>query len=213
MKEDVLIEVHSREAGSKNANRRLRATGQVPAVLYGGGREAVSITVDRKKVRELLKKGGGEHAIFLLKRVGSDQQRHAMIRDMQVNPRTNELVHLDFQRVNMDESIRVQVAIHIIGIPYGVKTDGGILDFVTREIEIECLPKDLPESIDLDVTEMRIGQHVESGQLTLPAGVKLADDEDRLIMSVSYARTGADADEEAKTETPEIIKKGKKETA
>lgn len=214
MKEDVLIEVHTRENLGKNANRRLRATGQVPAVLYGGGREAVAITVDRKKVRELLKSGGGDHAIFLLKRVGSDQQRHAMIRDMQVDPQTNELLHLDFQRVDMDQPIRVQVAIHLVGTAQGVKTDGGILDFVTREIEVECLPKDLPEAIDLDVTPLQIGDHLEASQLVLPAGVKLVDDADRVIVSVSYSRTEAHGEGgEAASEGPEVIKKGKKELA
>lgn len=214
MKEDVLIEVHTREALGKNANRRLRATGQVPAVLYGGGRDTVAITVDRKKVRELLKSGGGEHAIFLLKRVGSDQQRHAMIRDMQVDPQTNELLHLDFQRVVMDQAIRVQLPVHVIGTAYGVKHDGGILDFVTREVEIECLPKDLPEAIDLDVTNLKVGEHIEASQLVLPAGVALVDDAERVIVSVSYSRTDAGAEgEEAKTEAPELIKKGKKEQA
>lgn len=213
MKEDVLIEVQTREALGKNANRRLRATGQVPAVLYGGGREPVAITVDRKKVRELLKAGGGEHAIFLLKRTGSDQQRHAMIRDMQVNPQTNELLHLDFQRVEMDQEIRVQLAIHLVGTAYGVKTEGGIVDFVTREIDIVCLPKDLPEGIDLDITALRIGEHIEASQLILPAGVKLADEgDDRVIVSCSYSRTESHEAEEA-TEAPEVIKKGKKETA
>ena len=182
---DMTIEVSQREDLGKNANRRLRASGQVPAVVYGGGRGSTAIQVDSKTIEALLRQEGGEHAVFLLKLAGTAKSRHTMIRDMQVDPITGGLIHIDFLRVNMDEEVRVEVAIEVQGTPEGVKTDGGILDFVTRAVEISCLPGSIPAHLDLDVSALHVGQHLEAGDLEMPEGVTLLSDADRVLVSVA----------------------------
>ncbi len=213
---ELTVEVQKREATGKNANRRLRASGVVPAVLYGGDRETVSIQVVRKQMIELLKKAGSDHPIFLLKLADSGQERHAMVRELKVHPITRILQHIDFQRILMTEKLRTSVPIEIIGIAYGVKTEGGLIDFVTREVQVECLPADIPRKITIDVTALHIGQHVEAHELELPAGIELLEDADRVIVSCTHthaeqsAASGEGLLEAAKAE-PEVVKKKKPE--
>lgn len=214
MSEELSIEVQTREETGKNVNRRLRAQGKVPAVVYGGGRDTVAIVVDRKTVRDLLR-DGVDNAIFLLKRAESDQQRHARIRELQTDVITREIVHIDFQRVLMDEKLKVMVAVDLQGEPSGVRNEGGVLDFVTRELEVECLPNDIPESFVLDVSKLEIGDHLEASAIDLPKGVELLEEPDRVIVSVSYAdRIEVDEEDEdalleAEQAEPEVIGKGK----
>jgi large subunit ribosomal protein L25 len=216
---EMKIEVQPRQETGTNHNRRLRAAGKIPAVVYGGaGKDAVPIQVDRKQLIDLLRGGGGDNAVFLLKLASTGQERHAMIRDTQLDPITREILHLDFQRVVMTETVRVQVAIELKGTPYGVKTESGVLDFSHREVHVECLPGDIPKAIALDVTELRLGQHLTAGDLQLPTGVALLDPRDRVLVSVMHAKTEAVpvAEEAAPVEAgpePEVIKKGKTEEA
>lgn len=216
MSDDLIIEVQTREETGKNVNRRLRAAGSLPAVVYGGGRDTIPIVVDRKVVRDLLR-GGGDNTIFLLKRTESGQERHARIRDLQIDPITRQILHIDFQRVLMDETLKVMVQIELEGTPLGVKNDGGVLDFVTREVEVECLPSDIPEEFAVDVSGLEIGDHVEAGQLALPKGVTLLEDSDRVIASVSYPdRIETEEEEgedllEAIPDQPEVIGRGKQD--
>jgi large subunit ribosomal protein L25 len=209
---EMTIEVQRRDESGKNANRRLRSQGLIPAVVYGGGRESVSIQVNRKSFLELFKGSHGvdQSKIFLLKMADTGQERHAMIRDLQIHPLSRQVIHIDFQRLIMDQKVRVQVPVELVGTAYGVKTEGGILDFVTREVHIECLPTDIPPHIDLDVTDLHVGQHLEAGQLKLPDGVTLTDEADRVIVSLSHARAEA-AGEGADRAEPEVIKRGKAE--
>ena len=137
---ELVLEVHEREVSTKDANRRLRATGQVPAVVYGGGVGPVPIRVEERKVGEIMTSGAGGNAVFLLHLHGTDQQRHAMIRELQTDSITGEMIHIDFQRILMDQKVRVMVPIELHGEAVGVKTEGGLVDFVTREVEVECLP-------------------------------------------------------------------------
>ena len=194
--EELKIEVEPRENTGKNFNRRLRATGQIPAVVYGDGKESVKIQVDERVVQGLLRAAGGGNAVFLLKLTDTDQSRHTMIREMQTDVLTGELIHIDFQRVNMDQKVRVAVAVELSGEPEGVRNEDGLLDFVTREVEIECLPGKIPATIALDVTELHIGQHVEAGELELPEEVTLVEDAERVIVSVAVKRTAAVDEEE-----------------
>ncbi len=210
------IDVTRRQTVGANANRRLRAAGKVPAVVYGGGKDTVPVQIDRKTLVDLLKSGGSENAIFLLKLADSGgQERHAMIRDLQVDPMSRQVVHVDFQRILMTEKIRVQVPVELTGTAYGVKVEGGFLDFVHREALVECLPGDIPRSIELDVTPLHVGQHVEARELQLPEGVSLAEEPDRVIVSLVHAKAEAAAAaggegliEAAKAE-PEVVKRGK----
>lgn len=219
---EMTIEVQPREATGTNSNRRLRRSGQIPAVVYGGAvKDSVPIRVDRKRLVELLRSSaGGENAVFLLKLAPTGQERHAMIRDMQLDPITREILHLDFQRVLMTEKVRVQVPIELTGTAYGVKTEGGVLDFSHREVHVECLPGDIPKTITLDVSELHLGDHLTAADLRLPAGVTLLDEPDRVLVSVMHSKTeaaaavpGVEAEVAEPGSEPEVIKKGKTEEA
>ena len=214
MTQDLTIEVTRREETGKSANRRLRREEMIPAVVYGGGKEPISIQLPRKTLIDLFKSGGSENRIFLLKLADTGQSRHAMIRDMQIHPITRKVEHVDFMRIDMAKRIRVRVHVTLEGVAYGVRTEAGLLDFVTREVEVECLPTAIPQEIKVDVTDVRVGQHLEVKDLKLPAGVKLIEDEDRVIVSVAHAKVEAEAaaaGTEAAVAEPEVIAKGKKE--
>jgi large subunit ribosomal protein L25 len=208
MSETMQIEVQPREETGKNANRRSRAAGKIPAVVYGGGKESVSIEINRKTLLDTLKGHSGENPIFLLKL--GDKERHAMIRNMEVDPVSRQVIHIDFQRVVMDQKIRVTVPIELTGIAVGVKVEGGMLDFITREVHVECLPGDIPKHVDVDVTNVHVGQHVEAKDLQLPQGVTLLDDPEKVIVSLSHARA-EEAEAGADRAEPEVIKKTKGE--
>lgn len=212
---ELRIEVNKREEFGKNANRRLRATGEVPAVVYGAGKDPVSIQVHKKTLHDLLRDGHGDNAVFLLKLAGTSQERHTMIRDMQVDPITREIIHIDFQRVLLDQAVRVSVAVDLVGTPIGVRNEGALLDFVTREVEIECLPGDIPEMLSVDISELHVGQHVEAGDLELPEKVQLMTEPERVLAAVAHPRVKAEEEEaeeegliEAATEEPEVIGRG-----
>lgn len=219
---EMTIKVEKRERTGKNANRQLRALGAVPAVVYGDKKESVAITIDRKKVIELLKKGGGENAVFKLELAGTKASRHAMIRDLQVDPISRRIIHIDFQRIDLKRKVRVQVAIRLNGEATGVKNQGGVLDFITRELEVECLPNDIPQALEVDVTPLAIGDHFEAKDIALPDTVELMDEPERVIVAVSHSRVAAEIEEleaegeaaeemliEAQTDEPEVIGKGK----
>jgi large subunit ribosomal protein L25 len=217
MSDQFHVQVKTRGEKGKNTNRRLRAAGQIPAVLYGAGVETVPIQVERKKLEEMFRAGATENTIFLLKRVESDQERHARIREMQIDPVSRQVLHIDFQRVLMDQTIRINVPIHTLGTPKGVREEGGMIDFITREVEVECLPGDIPEAIEIDVTALVIGDHLEAGALRLPEGVTLLEEPDRVIVSVVYPQRAEEKEEEeealleAEREEPEVIRRGKEE--
>lgn len=208
MSDTMTIEVQPRQETGKNANRRSRAAGKIPAVVYGGGKESVSIEVDRKTLLDMMKGHSGENPIFLLKL--GDKDRHAMIRHMDVDPLSRQVIHIDFQRVMMDQKIRVAVPVELVGTAVGVKVEGGMLDFVTREVHIECLPGQIPKHLEADVTDLHVGQHVEAKDLKLPEGVVLLDDPDKVLASLGHSRT-EEAEAAAERAEPEVIKKTKGE--
>jgi len=210
MSDTMTLEVQPRENTGKNANRRSRTAGKIPAVVYGGGRESVAIEVDRKTLVDTMKGHTGENPIFLLKL--GDKERHAMIRHMQVDPVSRQVIHIDFQRVLMDQKVRVAVPVELVGTPFGVKTEGGMLDFVTREVHVECLPGQIPKHLEVDVTALHLGQHVEAKDLSLPEGVALLDDPDRVLASVGHhGKQEAEGEAEGERAEPEVIKKTKGE--
>ena len=216
---ELTIEVSRREASGKNVNRRLRSSGQVPAVVYGGGREPVPIQLHRRTLLELMRSTEGHNPIFLLQLADTGKSRHAMIRDMQVDPISRQVLHVDFQRILMTEKIRVSVDLELAGTPVGVRTEGGMLDFVTRSVEIECLPDRIPTKLTLDVGELHVGQHIEASALTLPEGVELLDEPSRVIAAISILRAAeaVEGEEEEEAELlietpsaePEVMRRGK----
>jgi large subunit ribosomal protein L25 len=207
---EVTLEVTRREATGKEVAKKLRRDGKVPAVVYGGHREPVAITVDRKTLSELIKKSEhGMRSVFLLKMAGSDQQRHAMIKEMTIDPISRKMRHIDFVRVIMDELVKVTIPVHIIGTALGVK-EGGLLDFQLRELHVECLPNAIPDSIDVDVTPLTGHEYFRIKDIKLPEGVRVLDDEERVVVGVTHAKIEAEPVVEAVVE-PEVIKKGKPE--
>src|SRR5512143_1509159 len=180
----IELNVEKRPSRGKNEARRTRQGGKIPAVVYGAGKPTVPIAVDREALADAFRSGAGENAIFLLKLGGTDQSRHAMIRDLQRDPLSRKPLHIDFVRVMMDTKIRVRVAIEVQGIAKGVKSEGGILDFVTREIEIECLPTAIPPSLPVDVSELEIGDALRISQVVPIEGVTIVDDPERVLVHV-----------------------------
>ena len=213
---ELSLEVNRREQGGKNVARRLRASGRVPAVVYGAHRDPVAIDVDRKTVTELVQKSDhGIRSIFLLKMSGTDQQRHAMIKEIQIDPISRKMTHIDFVRVLMDEKVRVMVPIHVIGTAIGVK-EGGLLDWQIRELHVECLPNAIPDKIDIDVSPLGSHDYFRISDLQLPGDVKVLDDPARVVVGVTHAKAEVEpvvaAAEGAAPAEPEVIKKGKVET-
>lgn len=214
------IEVEKRETRGKNANRRLRTGGRIPAVVYGGGLDPLAIQVGKRQFEDLLRTAGSENAVFLLKLAGTAESRHTMIREMQQDAVTGELIHVDFHRILLDRKVRAMVPIELHGTAEGVKNEGGLLDFVTREVEVECLPDKIPINLTVDVSPLHVGQHLEARQLELPEDVTLHVEPERVIVSVSGRRGGAEDEVEEEegllekvTVEPEVIKKGKDEGA
>lgn len=209
---EVTLEVSRREGTGKELAKKLRRDGKVPAVVYGGHKESVAITVDRKAVSELVQKSEhGVRSIFLLKMAGSDQKRHAMIKEITINPISRQMQHIDFVRVVMDEKLKVTVPVHVIGTAIGVK-EGGLLDWQVRELHLECLPTAIPDSIDVDVTSLNHHEYIRVKDLQLADGVKVLDDAERVIVGVTHARAEvAEAVAEAAVAEPEVLKKGKPE--
>lgn len=211
---ELTLEVQRREETGKSAVRKMRREGIVPAIVYGGDRDPVTISVNRRTISDLITKSEhGIRSVFLLKLSDSDKSRHAMIRDYQMNPITRELKHVDFIRVNMKEKVHLQIPIHTSGVAKGQKL-GGIVDFVMRDIEVECLPGKIPDEIVIDISDLEIGDSIRIGEITMPDGVASLDDNDRVVVTVTAPRAAVEeaADEEDVTEEePEVIRKGKAE--
>ncbi|HEX5854984.1 MAG TPA: 50S ribosomal protein L25 [Thermoanaerobaculia bacterium] len=223
LQEHIVVEVEKRLTTGKNAANRLRAQDQIPAVLYGGGRdmETWSLQVPRKTLATLLNKGLHTNAIFKLNLKGTEQTRHVMIRDLALDPVSRRMLHVDFVRVLLDRKLRVRSEIEVVGVPNGVKT-GGILNIVTHEILIECLPADIPESVKVDVSAMEMHDSLRVSDLRLGDRIKVLEKADRVIAHVGVPKAEevvAPAAVEAvgvegavaPAAEPEVIKKGKKE--
>jgi len=198
---------------NKNAARRVRAEGKIPAVVYGAGQDSIAVTVDPRIITRILHSDSGHNTIFDLDVTGSNVVK-AMIVDWQNEPIKGALLHIDLKRIAMDKAIQVSVPIHLIGVPVGVKTQGGILEHVLREVEIECLPSDIPSHLDADVSLLEINQAVHVSDLPHPGSIKFLDDEGLTVAHVAMIKEEVVAVEEVvevPTE-PEVAKKGKGET-
>ena len=211
------LEGKVREERGKNAARRTRLTGMVPAVLYGGRKDSISLSVNAKQVAKILRSETGHNTIFTV-RVAEGAEEKAMMKDWQGDPLSGSLLHVDLLRIAMDVRMRVRVPVHTFGEPQGVKMQGGVFEVVTREIEIECLPGDIPEEFKMDVTGLMIGKQLRAGEIPLdPEKMKLLTDPTRVIAHVVTLKKEEEPTVEAAvaTETaaaePEVIKKGKKE--
>jgi len=204
---DVVITVERRENTGKEAAKKLRREGKVPGVVYGGGKAPFSIAVDRKAVEDLLKQESGENTIFLLKLKGAKQQRRAMIREIQIDPLSREFIHLDFIRVTRGQRLTVSVPVELVGDCAGVR-HGGILEFATREIAMEVLPRELPDKLTVDVSELEINENITVEDLAdlMPKSARVLDDPGRVVVTVSLPRAAAvPEEEEAEVEEGELV--------
>jgi large subunit ribosomal protein L25 len=215
--ETFTLEGIVREERGKNAARRTRQTGMVPAVLYGGRKDSMALAVNAKQVKKILRSETGHNTIFTV-RVAEGAEEKAMMKDWQVDPLSGALLHVDLLRIAMDVRMRVRVPVHTFGEPQGVKMQGGVFEVVTREVELECLPGDIPEEFKVDVSGLMIGKQLRAGDIPLdPEKMKLITDPLRVIAHVVTLKKEEEPAAEAAvaTETaaaePEVIKKGKKE--
>ena len=216
--ETFTVEGQIREERGKGPARRMRQAGTVPAILYGGRKDSVSLAVNTKQVVRILKSETGHNTIFTVQVTGGQQEK-AMLKDWQVDPVSGALLHVDLLRIAMDVRMRVRVPVHTFGEPQGVKMQGGIFEMVTREVEVECLPSDIPEEFKVDVSEMVIGKQLRAADLPLdPQKVKLLTDPQRVLAHVVMLKKEEEVPVEAAVAAeaapaePEVIKKGKKET-
>jgi len=212
-----IVKGESRKPGTKGDARRARKAGKVPAVLYGAKKEPVALSVDPKSISKILRSDSGHNTIFDLDVNG--EKTKAMIVDWQYEPIKGALLHIDLKRIAMDKAIRVSVPIHIKGEPIGVKQEGGILDIVIREVEVECLPADIPPHIDADVSELVFGKVLRVSDLPHGGKLKFITDANQAVAHITHIKEevvatpveGAVAAEAGPAE-PEVIKKGKQET-
>jgi large subunit ribosomal protein L25 len=216
---DIVITVEKRTDIGRGAAGRLRREGNVPAVVYGGDRPPVPITVEEDTIRELLKQEAGENTIFLLKLKGTSEERRAMIKELQVDPISGKFIHIDFIRVTRGQKLTVNMPIELQGDSAGVR-HGGRIDFVTRELSIEILPREMFDKITLDISDLDIGDTVRVSDLEdkLPPSARFLDDLNRVVLVIEIPRVvEVEEPEEEELEEmvieeaaePELIRKGK----
>lgn len=215
LQENVVIEVEKRAETGKNACNRLREKDLIPAVIYGGGAgmESIPLSVPRKSLLGLFRKGLHQNSVFLLQLKGTDEKRHVMVRDVTLSPLRRELIHVDFVRVLLDRKLKVKVPVETVGTALGVKL-GGLLDVVTRELEVECFPADIPASIPADVTALDAGGVLRVSELKISDRLTVLGDPERVVAHIVTHRAEAEGTAEAAAATaaePEVLKKGKKE--
>src|SRR5687767_5878542 len=214
---DSTLAAVRRETRGKNEGVRTRQSGKIPAVLYGGdSKTGESVSVDPKELGRILHSQSGLNSIISLKIDGAPETR-VLVKQYQIDPVTHRLIHADFFRVAMDKMLTVTVPVHLEGEAKGVKVQGGTLDFVHRDVDVECLPANIPEQITLDVTELMIGQGVRVRDLPVDGKWKAVSEPDMLIVHVVAPRAevvatpeeGAVAAAPAAAAEPEVMKKGK----
>jgi len=212
---NTVVQATVRETLGKNSNRRLRAGGRIPGVVYGRGITPIAVSVDPRDIHRILHSDTGRNTIFKLDVDGTSQD--VLIRDMQLDPLRDTLVHADFQAIAMDQTMVFDVPVEPLGTAKGVKTGGGLLELVLRTVQVECLPGNVPQHIAIDVNDLDIGGTVRISQLQVDTEkMKILNDPDLVVLSVvlpaaeKVEEVVAAPTEEATTE-PEVIKKGKAE--
>src|SRR5437773_372346 len=215
--ETNILEAHPREAGTKNDARRVRREGKVPGVVYGAGKDSLSVAVDPRQVLRILHSESGHNTIFDLALNGGERTK-AMIVDWQYEPIKGHLLHIDLKRIAMDRMLKVSVPVLLKGEAEGVKQQGGILEQVLREVEVECLPGDIPSHIDADVSDLVFGKVLRVSDLPHSDKLKFLTDPDQTVAHITTVKEEevatpevAAAEAAAAPTEPEVIKKGKQE--
>jgi large subunit ribosomal protein L25 len=217
---EIVVSAEGRTDRGKNAARRLRVKGLIPAVVYGGKGEAVSVAVDPKVLLRVLRSETGRNTILKLD-LGAEGKTSAILKQWQLDPVKESFLHADFYRIAMDVALQVKVPVAVKGEARGVKTDGGILELIMRFIEVECLPGDIPERIEIDVTDLGINDSLRISSVLVNAKIKILEDADQVVVHViavkeeaapvAGAAPAAEGEAPAGASEPEVMKKGKKE--
>ncbi len=217
---ETSVSVQSRSERGKGAAKRLRRSGLVPAVVYGGSKETEAVALDPKAILKVLRSEAGRNTILTLDIEGGSQD-NVILKDWVVDPVLETILHADFQRIAMDKILRVTIPILVRGEAIGVKAEDGLLDMVMREVGAECLPADIPERIECDVTDLHLHESIRVRDLPVPKGVTILDQPDSVVAHVVIMRAeeeevAAEGEEvegvEAEAEgEPEVLAKGKKE--
>jgi large subunit ribosomal protein L25 len=210
----TVIEAEPRELVGKSNARKLRRTGRIPAVIYGAGRPSRAITLDPKQMRGVLESLAGRNTVLDVSVDGETSS--AIISDWQYEPLKGTLLHIDLKRIALDKMLEVTIPVHSVGESKGVKVQGGLLEFVHRDVDVECLPGDIPEHIEVDVTELALNASIRARDLKLPGGVKLLTDPDQVLIHVilpkaTEAKLAEAEAAEAAVPEPEVIRKGRGE--
>jgi len=216
---NLTISSQPRDAFGKNASYRIRQGGRIPAILYGEGQSNLALVLEKKDVIKILKSETGLNTLFKIAVEGGE--RDVMIKDVQIDPISDQLMHADLIQIDMNKAVRVDVPIELIGEAIGVKTEGGFIDFMTRELMIECLPALIPERLTVDVSELHLHQSIKVAEVALPEGIKLITDPGAVVALVQVpheekveAAPVAEEGVEAAAATPaepEVIKKERAE--
>lgn len=220
MRKEITVIAEVRDTRGKNEARRTRRAGQIPAVVYGAFQDPISVAVNPREILKIVHSKTGYNTIFNLK-IAEGETTPVMIVDQQVDPIKGTLLHADLKRIDLAKRIRVSVPVHTTGEPHGVKVQGGLLEVITRAIEIECLPDEIPEGFTVDVTDLMIGQSRRASEVALSGSMRLVSSPESVIAHAvalraeevaAPAEAAAPAAEGAAVPVePEVIKKGKKE--
>ena len=213
MRKDITLVAEPRTSRGKNEARRLRVQGFTPAIMYGADKDPVSVAVSPKEITKILRSNTGHNTIFNLS-VKDGETTPVMIIDWEHHPLKENLLHVDLKRIDPTKRITVKIPVHIHGESKGVKIQGGLLEIANREVEVECLPDDIPEAFNVDVSDLALNQAVRASQLPMTGSMKLIAPADTVIVHIVALKAEATpvVEEGAdKTAEPEVIKKGKKE--
>ena len=210
MRKDITITAQERPSRGKNEARRLRVKGFTPAIVYGVNKEPVAVAVSPKEVNKILHSVTGHNTIFNIAVQGGESEP-VMIVDWLHDPIKGNLLHVDLKRIDLTKNIVVKVPIVCVGDAKGVKLQGGLLELITREVEIECLPDDIPDKFTIEVGELMIGQSKRAGEIVLTGSMVLLSAADQVLAHVVALRAEAVAAEDAAVAEPEVVKKGKKD--
>ncbi|MBP1595799.1 MAG: ribosomal protein [Acidobacteria bacterium] len=207
--QQIVVEAQRRNPGGKNANRRLRKSGRMPAVVYGAGREPLPLSVDPEAISGILHSQSGHNTIFAVS-VEGQAQANVMVKDYQLDPVRGNLIHADMYAIAMDQLLELTVDVEMVGESEGVKTDGGIMDVVTRSLQVECLPSDIPKSIQVDVSHLKINDYIRVKNLPSNPKVKILSDPEVVIVTIvpPVKEEVVEVAPVAPAE-PELIRKGK----
>jgi large subunit ribosomal protein L25 len=209
VKTDKVVTAEPRASRGKNEARRMRVSGLIPGVVYGAFKDPVSISVNPKFISQILRSSTGHNTIFNLE-VAGGETTPVMVVDEQYDPVKSNLLHVDLKRIDLEKRIKVAVPVKVSGEAKGIKLQGGLMEIITRSVEIEVLPNDIPHSFTVDVSELMVGQSVRANEIVMPGSAKLLGQLDAVIAHVVGQKAEAVAEVAAVVE-PEVAKKGKKD--